>query len=75
MRTWDGKLTSALSARVRELRGGTTTTGNSLKINAAPFFCGQVPRQNRRDNVMSNALEGIPKSYFQGTSNEYHDQD
>lgn len=73
MRRCYGKLTSSLAARVRELRGGTTTTGNSLKIDAAPVFCGQAPRQNRRDNVMSNPLEG--RSDFQGMSSENHDQD
>jgi len=35
MRKWDGKPTSSLEARVRELRGKTITKGDSVRKNAA----------------------------------------
>lgn len=47
MKKWDGEPTSALAARARELRGRTTTTGNSLRINATPVSCGHILRQNK----------------------------
>ena len=36
MRKWDGKPTSSLEARVRELRGKAITKGDSVGENAAP---------------------------------------
>lgn len=69
---WDRQPTSALAALLHELKGGTTTTGNLSRINAALVYCGQVPRQNRRDD-MSDPLEGICKSYLQEVT-EYRDQ-
>ena len=53
MRKWDGKPTSVLHARVRELRGKNTTKGDSTRKNAAP-----VSKQSRRADLISDPLEG-----------------
>ena len=53
MRKWDGKPTSVLNARVRELRGKTPIKGDSTRKNAAP-----VSKQSRRADFISDPLEG-----------------
>lgn len=75
MRKWDGKPTCSLGAWICELKGRTTTTGNSLMINAASVSSGQVLRQNRKADVTSEPLEGTSRSCLQEVSNEYCDQE
>ena len=53
MRRWDGKHTLVLNARVCELRGKTTTKGDSTRKNAGP-----VSKQSRRADLISDPLEG-----------------
>ena len=70
MRKWDGKPTSVLDARVRELRGKTITNEGSSRKNATPVSSKQFPRQSKR---ASDPLEGTSKSFLQEVSNEYSD--
>ncbi|XP_051624901.1 uncharacterized protein LOC127461275 [Manacus candei] len=74
MRKWDGKPTSSLAARVRELKRGTNTIKNSSRVNVAPVSRGQDSRRYRNDDT-SDPLEGTSRSYPQEEHNEYHDQD
>ncbi|KAM9591231.1 uncharacterized protein ACIBXB_006104 [Morphnus guianensis] len=69
MRKWDGKPTSVLNARVRELRGKTTTKGDSTRKNAAP-----VSKQSRRADLISDPLEGTSEPILQEVSTGYSDQ-
>ncbi len=75
MRKWDGKPTSALEARVRELRGKTITKGGSSRQFAAPVSSGQFPRQRRRADLTYDPMEGNSNSYSQEVSDEYYEQD
>ncbi|KAK4807223.1 LOW QUALITY PROTEIN: hypothetical protein QYF61_024343 [Mycteria americana] len=75
MRKWDGKPTSTLEARVRELQGKTITKGGSSRKIAAPVSSGQFPRQSQRADLTLDFNEGAPDSYVQEMGNEYYDQD
>ncbi|KAK4807136.1 hypothetical protein QYF61_018477 [Mycteria americana] len=75
MRKWDGKPTSTLEARVRELQGKTITKGSSSRKIAAPVSSGQFPRQSKRADFTPDFNEEIPDSYTQEKGNEYYDQD
>jgi len=75
MRKLDGKLTSSLEARVRELRGKTITKGNSVRKNAAPVSSTQLSRPGRQFDLDSSPLEGTSKSFLQQVSSKFSDQD
>jgi len=75
MRKWDGKLTSSLEARVRELRGKAITKGDSVRKNAAPVSSSQLPRPGRQFDLDSDSLEGTSKSFLQQVSSNFSDQD
>ncbi len=75
MRKWDGKPTSALEARVRELRGKTIAKGGSPRKIAAPVSSGQFPRQRRRADLTSDPMEGTSDSYSQKVNRKYYKQD
>lgn len=68
---WDGDSICAPAVQVHELRGKTTTTGNSSRIQADPVSSGQVLGQNRRANVTSDPLERTSNSYLQDMSNKH----
>ncbi|RMC10041.1 hypothetical protein DUI87_12838 [Hirundo rustica rustica] len=73
MRNWDGKPTSSLAARVRELKRETPTTKSSFRANTAPVSKAQNPRQYKK-NDMTDPLEGTSGTYLQEESNVYHDR-
>ncbi|KAK4811066.1 hypothetical protein QYF61_016352 [Mycteria americana] len=75
MRKWDGKPTSTLEARVRELQGKTIPKGSSSRKIAAPVSSGQFPRQRKRADLTPDFNERAPDSYIQEMGNEYYDQD
>ena len=57
---WEGKPTSALEARVRELRGRRVSQGGSSRRAAAPVSGEQVPRQRRRSaDLFLSVTEGL----------------
>ena len=64
MRNWDGKPTSSLEARVRELRGKTITKGDSVRKNAAPVSSSQLSRPGRQFDLDSDPLEGTSQVIF-----------
>ncbi|KAK4817063.1 hypothetical protein QYF61_027092 [Mycteria americana] len=74
MRKWDGKPTSTLEARVRELQGKTITKGGSSRKTAAPVSSGQFPRQSKRADLTPAFNEGTPDSYVQEVGSEYYDE-
>ncbi|XP_053859968.1 uncharacterized protein LOC128822300 [Vidua macroura] len=73
MKKWDGKPTSSLAARVRELKR-TPNTKSSSSVNAAPVSHTQNSRQYRNDDI-TDPLEGTSRTYLQEESNVYHDQE
>jgi len=75
MRKWDGKPTSSLEARVRELRGKTITKGDSVRKNAGPVSSSQLSRPGRQFDLDSDPLEGTSKSFLQQASSKFSDQD
>jgi len=75
MRKWDGKPTSSLEARVRELRGKAITKRDSVRKNAAPVSNSQLSRPGRQFDLDSNPLEGTSKSFLQQVSSKFSDQD
>jgi len=75
MRKWDGKPTSSLEARVRELRGKTVTKGDCARRNAAPVSSGQLSREGRQFDLDFDPLEGTAKSFLQQVSSIFSDQD
>jgi len=75
MRKWDGKPTSSLEARVRELRGKTITKGDSLRKKATPVASSQLSRPGRQFDFDSDPLEGTSKSFLQQMSSNFSDQD
>jgi len=75
MTKWDGKPTSSLEARVRELRGKTITKEDSLRKNATPVSSSQLSRPGRQFDFDSNPLEGTSKSFLQQVSSKFPDQD
>ena len=74
MRKWDGKPTSALASRVRELKRGTSSTRNSSRVNTAPVSCAQNYREPRNDDI-TDPLEGTSGTYSQEESNVYDNQE
>ncbi|GAB0199239.1 hypothetical protein GRJ2_002389300 [Grus japonensis] len=75
MSKWDGKPTSILRARVRELQGKTAVQRDSSRKNAAPVSTGQPPRSSGRPDCTYDPLEGTSKSFLQEMSSEYDEQD
>jgi len=75
MRKWDGKPTSSLEARVRELRGKTITKGDSLRKMLLQFPAASSPDQGRQFDLDSDPLEGTSKSFLQQASSKFSDQD
>jgi len=75
MRKWDGKPTSSLEARVRELRGKAITKGDSVMKNATPVSSSQISRPARQFDLGSDPLEGTSKSFLQQMSSKFSDQD
>ncbi|XP_049649580.1 uncharacterized protein LOC126035259 isoform X2 [Accipiter gentilis] len=69
MKKCDGKPTSVLNARVHELRGKTTTKGDSTRKNAAP-----VSKQSRRADFISDPLEGTSEPILREVNTEYSNQ-
>ncbi|TRZ20737.1 hypothetical protein HGM15179_006401 [Zosterops borbonicus] len=72
MKKRDGKPTSALAARVRELKRGTPTTRSPSRIKVAPVS--QNSRRYRNDD-MTDPLEGTSETYVQEENNVCHDQE
>ncbi|XP_041875974.1 uncharacterized protein LOC121660630 [Corvus kubaryi] len=66
MRRWDGKPTSALAARVHELKEGGTNRGGSAKVKVASASRDRAARHYRREDDMSDPLEGTSSMYAQG---------
>ncbi|KAM9591500.1 uncharacterized protein ACIBXB_006301 [Morphnus guianensis] len=62
MRKWDGKPTSVLDARVRELREKATRKEDSSWKAAAPVSREQSPRRSRWADPISDPLEGTSDS-------------
>jgi len=75
MRKWDGKPTSSLEARVRELEGKTIIKGDSSRKNTTPVSSSQLSRPGRHFDLDSNPLEGTSKSFLQQVSSKFSDQD
>ncbi|KAK4821934.1 hypothetical protein QYF61_004938 [Mycteria americana] len=75
MRKWDGKSTSTLEARARELQGKTITKGGSSRKIAAPVSSEQFLRQSRRADLTSDLNKGNFYLHLQEVGNEYYDQD
>jgi len=75
MRNWDGKPTSSLESRVRELRGKTITKGDSIRKNATPVSSSQLSRPDRQFDPDSDPLEGTSKSFLQQVSSKFSDED
>jgi len=75
MRKSDGKPTSSLEARVRELRGKKINKGDSVRKNAAPVSSSQLSRPGRQFDLGSDPLEGTSKSFLQQVSCKFSDQD
>jgi len=75
MRKGDGKPTSSLEARVRELQGKTITKGDFARKNAAPLFSSQLSRPGRQFDLDSSPLEGTSKSFLQQVSSKFSHQD
>jgi len=76
MRKWDGKPTSSLEARVRELRGKAITKGHSVRKNAAPVSSSHLSTPGRQFDLDSDdTLEGTSKSFLQQVSSNFSDQD
>jgi len=75
MRKWDGKPTSSLETRVRELRGKAITKGYSVRKNAAAVSSSQLSRPGRQFDLDSGSLEGTSKSFLQHVSSKFSDQD
>jgi len=75
MRKWDGKPTSSLEARVRELRGKAITKGDSVRENAAPVSSSQLSRPRRQFDFDCDPLEGTSKSFLQQVSSKFSDED
>ncbi|TRZ13650.1 hypothetical protein HGM15179_013466 [Zosterops borbonicus] len=72
MKKWDGKPTSSLAARVRELKRRTPTTRSPSRIKVAPVS--QNSRWYRNDD-MTDPLEETSKTYIQKKNNVCHDQE
>ena len=76
MKKWDGKPTSTLEERVRELQGKTNTQGSFSRRAASPVSSEQVPRQRSRSaDFISELNREILESHLQEVSDEYYDQE
>jgi len=75
MRKWDGKPTSTLEARVRELQGKAITKGHSVKKNTTTVSSSQLSRPGRQYDLDCDPLEGTSKSFLQQVSRNFSDQD
>ncbi|GAB0195093.1 hypothetical protein GRJ2_001974600 [Grus japonensis] len=75
MRKWDGKPTSTLRARVRDLQGKTAVKRDSSRKNAAPVSTRQPPRPSERPDRTYDPLEGTSKSFLQEVNSDYDEQD
>jgi len=74
MRKWDGKPTSTLEARARELQNKTITKGDPLRKNATPVSSSQLSRPGRQFDLDSDPLQGTSKSFLQQVSSKFSDQ-
>jgi len=74
MRMWDGKPTSSLEARVRELQGKAITKSNTSRKNATPVSSSQLSRPGRQFDLDSDLLEGNSKSFLQQVSSKFSEQ-
>ena len=77
MRKWDGKPTSVLDARVRELRGKTTTNeGSSRKMvaSASSEHCERCGRPSGRADLTPDSMKRNSNPFLQ-VSGESYDQD
>jgi len=75
MRKWDGKPTSRLEARVRELQGKTIINGDNVRKNVTAVSSSQLSRPGRQFDLDSDPLEGTSKSFLQQVSSKFSDQD
>ena len=75
MRKWDGEPTSALAARVRELRKDTAATKRAPKRIAAPVSVEQSPRGSRRNSITPDPDEETSASHLEELIDRYSDQD
>lgn len=69
MRRWDGKSTSVLAAQVCKLKEETINRGSSTRMNLAPISCDRATRYNRREDDVSDPLEGTSRMYDQRGNN------
>ncbi|RMC19012.1 hypothetical protein DUI87_03615 [Hirundo rustica rustica] len=70
MGRWDGKPTSALAARVRELKERNTNRGGSTKMKVASTSHDQAARYYRSEDDMSDPREGTSTMYAQEGNND-----
>ncbi|RMB89960.1 hypothetical protein DUI87_33659 [Hirundo rustica rustica] len=70
MGRWDGKPTSALAARVRELKERNTNRGSSTKMKVASTSPDQAARYYRSEDDMSDPCEGTSAMYAQEGNND-----
>ncbi|XP_039414774.1 ubiquitin carboxyl-terminal hydrolase 4 isoform X3 [Corvus cornix cornix] len=66
MRKWGGQSTSALAARVHELKERKSQKGSSTKKEVAPVACSQTAGNDGKDDDMSDSYEGTSKMQAQG---------
>ncbi|RMC20355.1 hypothetical protein DUI87_01204 [Hirundo rustica rustica] len=69
MGRWDGKPTSALAARVRELKERNTNRGDATKMKVASASHDQAARYYRSED-MSDPCEGTSTMYAQEGNND-----
>ncbi|RMC21927.1 hypothetical protein DUI87_02798 [Hirundo rustica rustica] len=65
MGRWDGKPTSALAARVHELKERNTNRGGSTKMKVASASHNQAPRYYRSEEALMDPFEGSSTMYAQ----------
>ncbi|RMC18002.1 hypothetical protein DUI87_04878 [Hirundo rustica rustica] len=70
MGRWDGKPTSALAARVRELKERNTNRGGPTKMKVASTSHDQAARYYRSEDDMSDPREGTSTMYAQEGNND-----
>ncbi|RMC16645.1 hypothetical protein DUI87_06584 [Hirundo rustica rustica] len=70
MGRWDGKPTSALAARVHELKERNTNGGGPTKTKVASASHDQAARSYRSEADMSDPLEGFSTMYAQEGNND-----
>ncbi|RMC16022.1 hypothetical protein DUI87_08229 [Hirundo rustica rustica] len=70
MGRWDGKPTSALAARVCELKERNTNRGGSTKMKVASTSHDQAARYYRSEDDMSDPREGTSTMYAQEGNND-----